>query len=185
MLEHELLTVKEVASFLKLGEESIRRLIRAGKLKATKITKSYRIRRGDLESFEPGLGAGEDPRPGIDREKRDQALQAIDKVFEECRAENWDGHGAKPVSLATRDEARRFCQHIPASFPEPEVAADPDGEISLEWYREPRHVFSVSVGRDRRLTYAGLFGEAKTHGTEYLEAGLPEAIEYHLRRLYG
>ena len=62
---------------------------------------------------------------------------------------------------------------------------DPDGEIEFEWFRGPRWLFTVSVGRTGALSYAGLFGRNKTHGVEQLVEGLPEAIAQNLRRLLG
>lgn len=49
MNEQELLTVREVAQFLKLKERTIRDMIAREELSAIKIGKSYRIRQSDLE----------------------------------------------------------------------------------------------------------------------------------------
>jgi excisionase family DNA binding protein len=49
MSEQELLTVREVAEYLKLKERTIRDMIAREELRAIKIGKSYRIRREDLE----------------------------------------------------------------------------------------------------------------------------------------
>lgn len=50
MSEH-LHTVEEAAERLKLHPKTVLRLIRNGKLRATKIGKSYRILRSDLDAF--------------------------------------------------------------------------------------------------------------------------------------
>jgi hypothetical protein len=65
------------------------------------------------------------------------------------------------------------------------VGADPDGEISFEWYRGPRRILTLSIGADRRLSYAGLFGSSKVNGVEYLRDELPEPVVANLRRLFG
>lgn len=46
----KLLTIKEVARYLRVSERSVLRYIEAGKLKATKIG-YWRIKKGDLEKF--------------------------------------------------------------------------------------------------------------------------------------
>jgi excisionase family DNA binding protein len=47
----DLCTVEVAASQLKLHQKTILRFVRSGRLKATKIGKSYRILRSDLEAF--------------------------------------------------------------------------------------------------------------------------------------
>lgn len=51
MSEHELLTVREVAQFLKVKERTVRDMINRGELSAVKIGKAFRIRRSDLEAL--------------------------------------------------------------------------------------------------------------------------------------
>jgi len=51
MSEHDLLTVSEVANYLRLAERTIRDMIDRGDLQAMKIGKAYRIKRVDLENF--------------------------------------------------------------------------------------------------------------------------------------
>ena len=62
---------------------------------------------------------------------------------------------------------------MPAAFPLPTVGADADGAITLEWYCEPRHTFSLSVGMDGILHYAGLAGEDRSWGTTRFGASIP------------
>ncbi len=50
----EVMTTKEVAAILRVHPYTVNALIRAGKLKAFKISNRYRIQRGDLESFMEG-----------------------------------------------------------------------------------------------------------------------------------
>jgi len=48
----EYLTVPETARYLQLNEETVRRNVRSGRLKAEKIGNQWFIRRSDLSSFE-------------------------------------------------------------------------------------------------------------------------------------
>jgi len=50
MIKDKLLTIKEVAEFLRVSERSVNRYIEAGKLKASKIGQ-WRISKQDLEEF--------------------------------------------------------------------------------------------------------------------------------------
>lgn len=50
-MEEHLYTVEQAAEYLKLHTKTVLRLIREERLRATRIGKSYRIARGDLEAF--------------------------------------------------------------------------------------------------------------------------------------
>lgn len=113
------------------------------------------------------------------------ALAALRETYEEAADNNWDGYGAMAVSPLVYYRAQRFLQILPPGFPVPEVGVDPDGEISLEWYRGPRKVFSVSLAGNGRLSYAGIFGLRSTHGTDFLGDELPDAVVANLTRLFS
>jgi hypothetical protein len=105
------------------------------------------------------------------------------QVLDECSRSNWDGHGAQPVLFDSYEKAKRFVRSLPFGIPVPEVSAEPDGEITLEWFAAPTRVFSVSVGADNELNYAGLFGASRTYGTEVFHDEIPEVILSHIKRV--
>jgi len=51
MSEHDLLTVSEVANYLRITERTVREMIDRGNIPAMKIGKAYRIKRTELEDF--------------------------------------------------------------------------------------------------------------------------------------
>jgi excisionase family DNA binding protein len=55
-LSQQLFTVEQVAQSLNLHVRTIRNYVRAGRLKAARIGKQYRIARSDLEAFTGGSG---------------------------------------------------------------------------------------------------------------------------------
>jgi len=115
----------------------------------------------------------------------DLALEELEKVYEECSEANWDGYGAMPISHETYSEARKLLRMMPSSLPRPDISAEPDGEITFEWYKEKYSVFVISVGGNNLITYAGLFGKSnKIHGTEYFADELSEIIRHCIRRLF-
>jgi hypothetical protein len=82
-----------------------------------------------------------------------------------------------PVDLETAHAALMFAQILPRSLPVPEIAADPDGEVSFDWLGPAGKMFSVSVSKDGRIAYAGRFGEkSKIHGIEQLSEILPAEV---------
>jgi hypothetical protein len=114
------------------------------------------------------------------------AVAAIAAAIFGSRVPNWDGHGAAPANAASARYAVLILREVLFVAPEiPEVSIDPDGEVALEWYRGPRRVFSVSVGPNGELTYAGIFSESKVHGVEtHVGNGLPREIRAGIQRVY-
>lgn len=117
---------------------------------------------------------------------REEALQSLNEVFEECSEEGWDGYDALPITEDAYIEAIRFIESLPLTsfIPMPEIVPEPSGEIGLEWYRGKRQVFVASVRGRNEIVYAGLFGVNKPHGTEYFGDTLPSVILENLKRLY-
>ena len=120
-----------------------------------------------------------------ERPIEDRLRATLKKVFQETSKDNWDGYGARGVSRQVYRNALSFLELLPAEYRQLEVAADPDGALSFEWYIGPRLVFSASIGEGRQLHYAGLFGDNKTYGTETVSDAFPSAIAYNLERLFS
>lgn len=110
---------------------------------------------------------------------------ALDDVWRDSRVPNWDGYGAAPVTFPVLATATTFLAALPETWPSPEIAADPDGEISFEWARDSHWLFAVTVSGDRRLSYAGMFGLNRVHGAENFDGRLPRAIVVNLVRFFS
>lgn len=106
-------------------------------------------------------------------------------VWEECREPGWDGHNAVAVSQDALRNAYTFLESLPLRFPRPSLGADPQGQISVEWYRSRRRVLSIGIGEDGWLHYAAIIGPNKTCGTELFFGDVPEAILNLVRRVYS
>jgi hypothetical protein len=103
----------------------------------------------------------------------------FDELFhtlEECREPNWDGYGAQPVSEQLYHFGRRLLEALPLGTPAPSIGAEPDGHLTIEWYRSPRRTLSVSISPDGDLHYAALLGDSKAYGTEPFFGEAPKAI---------
>ncbi len=114
-----------------------------------------------------------------------EIIQTINEVIMDCSSDNWDGYGAQAIDFASYEETLRFIHFLPKTIPVPEIAVEPDGEVALEWYRSKNRVFSVSIGGKGSLTYAGLFGSNKAHGTEYFGDELPKTILDNIQRVFA
>jgi hypothetical protein len=99
--------------------------------------------------------------------------QIISLVSETSEVQDSD---MSPVSYETAQAALCFALLLPRSFPNPEVAADPDGEISFDWSKSGK-MFSVSISGEGRVSYAGRFSDkSKIHGIEQLSETIPSEV---------
>ena len=128
----------------------------------------------DASEFSGSMAVGEPKR---------SVQEALDAAYVAAQVENWDGEGSARVEPSTYVYASQFIRLLPSTAPPPDIAADTDGEILFEWDQGRRRIFSVSVGRDGTLTFAGLFGHTKIHGTEHFREALPVVISDYLARL--
>lgn len=117
--------------------------------------------------------------------KYNRMLRSIIEACRESSKDDWDGYGAKAISWKTCMNAAKFLQMLPSNFPSPEIDVEPNGGFLLEWHNNIKRIFSAIVESDNRITYAGLFGENKTYGTERFENELPKPILENLQRVFS
>jgi len=116
------------------------------------------------------------------RHVHQEAHEALREAATEAGSPNWDGYGAQPVQAQAIVNATRFLRSLPSTVPNPDVAVDPDGEVSFEWSSGPARAFSVSVGNGDIVTFAGINGRKKIHGTDLLIDEPPSTLLQHLGR---
>ena len=135
------------------------------------------IIRGIIESDPVNLGFGVAGRS----EAWKTAYLDIQSILNDCAHDNWDGFGASRIMRKTVKLTKKFLEIMPNYLLPPEVSAEPDGHINLEWYTDRNHVFEISIDKDGYLYYAGrLFGE-KFSGTEMLGDVFPDKLESNIR----
>jgi hypothetical protein len=105
------------------------------------------------------------------------------KTFEGCREPNWDGYGAQPVPEETYHLTHQFLAALPLSTPVPSIGAEPDGHITVEWYRSPKRTLSVSISPEGNLYFAALLDSAKTCGTEPFVGDVSKVISDLIARV--
>lgn len=103
-------------------------------------------------------------------------FQHLIDTFQECSIAGWDGERAQPITLDVLRYSCIFLDALPLGIEAPNISAEPDGSITLEWYSAPRRVLSVSIGLDGCLHYAALLGTSKRHGVEWIQDDISEDI---------
>lgn len=115
---------------------------------------------------------------------------ALLAIKNECGHDDWDGEGARPVSDRTIDLAARIADCLfgllPRDTPVPDLIAEPDGEICMNWGRPDERLFSLSIGEHGKINYAGQFGEeGARHGWQPIDAKSRRALEASLEEIVG
>ena len=103
-------------------------------------------------------------------------LQRLDEIFEECFTVGWDGEQAKPISSEVLQYTKIFLKFLPLGIEAPEISAESDGAITLEWYRSPTRVLSISINPDGWVYYAALIGTSRRHGVDYALIGISDEL---------
>ena len=95
------------------------------------------------------------------KQAKARTWQELNEVRLGCSVANWDGFGASPVAWTTFSHAWEFVDALPQGFPMPTPGAEPDGHITLEWYKSPRQIISVSMDPERQINFAAIWPEGK------------------------
>jgi len=116
--------------------------------------------------------------------ERDRAiLSRLFSVISQTANEGWDGYGALPVSVKTYIKTMEFLCVLPGTVKLPEMSADPDGSLSMEWYRSPEWIVSISIDGNGKLDYAAIFGDRKYHGSMYFADEIDKEVLNHIGRV--
>jgi hypothetical protein len=110
-------------------------------------------------------------------------LAELDEVRAEASRDGWNGPGTLPLNPFAYEFAKLFLTTLPTTAPLPEVSADNDGEVSLDWIFGSRRALSVSVGPTGRCTFAWVQGLSTVRGTDWIDDEIPAPIIHALGRL--
>ena len=132
----------------------------------------------------------------VQRDSRDQLITSVilgmrgvlgqlDAVYGECSMDGWDGYGAKAVSPDVFRSARQFLESLPLGMESPQIGAEPDGALSLEWYRTPNRTLSVSINPDGYVYYASLMGASRRHGADPVQGGVSKDLITLINQVLG
>ena len=108
--------------------------------------------------------------------RRTELLSEMYDVAEELSRPGWNGGDEAPVSQEAFYKAYCLAEALPSEIPNPTVGADPDGELTFEWYRGPRHLLSLSIAAEGVIHYVARIGPNKHHGVEEFFDEMPRRI---------
>ena len=117
------------------------------------------------------------------RNPAERVLSELEEVWSEASHEGWNGYGAAPLHPCAYVFAKMFLNALPSTAPLPDVSADADGEVALDWIFGERKALTVSIGPTGRCTFAWMLGQRTYRGTDWIDDEIPEPIVSALRRL--
>lgn len=79
---------------------------------------------------------------------------------------------APELNPAALNRAVDFIKAMPDGLPMPEVTAEPDGDVSLDWIASRHRMLSISVGPRPRLAIAWLNGTSSGHSVEQFDGAM-------------
>lgn len=117
------------------------------------------------------------------RGRVDQVVAEMETVRNEASFDGWDGYGGKALQPQACVITANFLEALPTTIPIPEISADNDGEVALDWIFGPRKALTVSIDGRGRCVYAWILGQINSRGTEWITDGIPANIAYALAQL--
>lgn len=120
---------------------------------------------------------------GPSSKKAPYSKQAAHDELDEMHRQYGNAEGAEAVEAQTVELAHRFIEALPPVCPMPSVGAEPDGHVTLEWYRATNWLLSVSVSPEGMLYWAALLGDEDPRGSCRFDCEIPQTILYWIRRV--
>lgn len=82
------------------------------------------------------------------------------------------------ISFEIFSEALSFLKNLPENFGIPDIAQEPSGAITFEWYKSPFKVFIISINGTNTLEFAALAGRGNEwHGKMNYTGEMPIQIK--------
>lgn len=107
------------------------------------------------------------------RESQPKLLTALWDISRTANAGDWDGEGAKAIRPETVTAAIQLVCALPEGLQPPEIAPEPTGEISFEWYRDVRHVAVLTV-QENVIRWSTITGTGSPrYGREFFSRTIP------------
>ncbi len=105
-------------------------------------------------------------------------------VLADCSEPNWNGYGAVAVNNSTLDTATAFLKALPTWVAMPDFAADPDGEVALEWRATNEGLLAVSIAADGTISFIFRYAGDRARDTLKFDGqAVPKEIIVMLERL--
>lgn len=112
--------------------------------------------------------------------EREQLDKEIAGIIQECSAPDWDGYGALPLDFTSVKHAVDFLGKLPDGISQPELGAEPNGDLGMTWRKNGYHV-GIGIDKEGLIAWGGTTPTGRVHGEALFDGEIPERV---LRLLY-
>ena len=109
-------------------------------------------------------------------------LDDLHLLAQECRVEDWNGYGAKPLSPRSLAPAEVFIRCLGMNSRNASLGATAKGWVTLQWGPGPKWTLSIAITDDGWIHWAALFGSVREHGTTPFMGAIPRNISELIQR---
>jgi hypothetical protein len=110
---------------------------------------------------------------------KDKLKEEIKQVYYTSNDFDWDGDEGLAVTFEALDEAEKIVDMLPYNMIKPEIVAEADGSLAIEWY-ETDKMFSLNVYGKEFVIFTGKIGEKYSSGNFRLLEDIPENVSNFL-----
>ncbi len=96
------------------------------------------------------------------------------EVYQEANADTSEPE-YECVTKRTCDNILKIIKGLPDNILQPDVLADSDGSLLLDWFRDRENIFTVAV-KDDQLAYATLYNGSKLRGMTIVSDEFPSEL---------
>lgn len=108
----------------------------------------------------------------------------IKEALIEADTDEWRREGNLPVTEETIHTVKSFLEELPVEYQHPDIAPEPDGHVSMEWYVNKRRLLTVSAAPGNRLYWAALIDNEDPRGSLTLQGSVPNTVLFMLERIH-
>ncbi len=113
-----------------------------------------------------------------------ESLKQLEEALMEADTDGWKGENSVAVPLPVAYHSLRFLRLLPDDIPNPDIVAEPNGEIEFDWYKNSDRLFSLSVNGNGRINYAGRTPERISGNCKLLKNSCPLIIINSIKKIY-
>jgi hypothetical protein len=106
----------------------------------------------------------------------------LEDIVRECSVPDWDGYDAKPLDEGSVQCVRAFCQKLPSAITLPNLLPEPNGDLTMEWYKNGYHLV-IGIDKQKQIAWACRTDNERYGGDGSFADSIPDSLLSLLHRI--
>lgn len=111
-----------------------------------------------------------------------EKMKEYQEIWEDCIRPDWDGYGAKALSIGDFLDMKSFLRGKPSNISYPDLIPEPNGTMSLEWSQSARDYIIISFDGSGKFEWVARKDNRKKKGAptpihDTIEGELKDLLE--------